>query len=464
MQSRRHFLLRGLAFSAGFTGLALLSRQRDAAFASLVDDLAGTSFGYGPLVKDPRGVLDLPGGFSYSVVSRRGDVMADGLLMPGQPDGMASFPGPDGLTLLVCNHELEASSQKRGPFGEQNELLGKVDPSKVYDIGSKRPSLGGCTTIVYDTKAQRKIREFASLLGTNRNCAGGPTPWGSWLTCEEDVAHKGEEGALKHHGYVFEVPATMDARLAEPLPLRAMGRFKHEAVALDPRTGIVYLTEDVEHGLIYRFIPTTPGKLHEGGKLQAMMWRDKPGLDTSNRAGAESIARGAKIKVTWIDLENVDRDTDDLRVDGYRAGALRFARGEGMWWGHDSVYFAATTGGSAQKGQIWRYVPDAANNDAGVLELFVEPNDGHLVENADNLTVSPWGDLIACEDGVDVGVEPGNRLIGITKDGQPYVFARNAISESEFAGVNFSPDGTTMFVNIQGNGLTLAVTGPWRKG
>lgn len=463
MHTRRHFLQRGLAFSAGFTGLALLSRQRDGAFASLVQDVARAGIGYGPLVKDPRGLLDLPQGFVYRVISQRGDTMADGLLVPGQPDGMASFPGPDGLTLLVRNHELEASWAKRGAFGEQNELLGKVDPSKVYDIGAKRPSLGGCTTLVYDTRTHTKVREFASLLGTNRNCAGGPTPWGSWLTCEEDMVNRGDEGALHHHGYVFEVPATADIQLFDPLPIRAMGRFKHEAVALDPRTGIVYLTEDTEHGLIYRFIPSEPGKLAKGGKLEAMMWRDKPGLDTSNRKpGTDEIAVGTRIDVEWVALDNVDRDTDDLRVDGFRAGALRFARGEGMWWGHDSVYFAATTGGKADKGQIWRYIPDAANNAKGVLELFVEPNDGHLIENADNLTVSPWGDLIACEDSVGGDVEPGNRLIGITKDGQPYVFARNAASASEFAGVNFSPDGTTMFVNIQGNGLTLAITGPWR--
>ncbi|GDX98903.1 dTDP-glucose 4,6-dehydratase [Phycisphaerae bacterium] len=463
MHTRRHFLQRGIAFSAGFAGLAMLSRERNAAFASLVEDVARSGIGYGPLVKDALGVLDLPAGFTYSVVSRRGDVMADGLFMPGQPDGMASFPGPEGLTLIVCNHELEAGSAKRGPFGEQNELLGKVDPSKLFDIGSKRPSLGGCTTIVYDTKSQRKIREFASLLGTNRNCAGGPTPWGSWLTCEEDVANKGDEGALRNHGYVFEVPASAEMKLTDAVPIREMGRFKHEAVALDPRTGTVYLTEDIEHGLIYRFTPKEPGKLYKGGKLEAMMWRAKPGLDTSNRkAGSDVIGVGTKIEVEWVALENVDRDTDDLRVDGFRAGAMRFARGEGMWWGHDSVYFAATTGGVAQKGQIWRYMPDASNAAKGVLELFVEPNDGHLIENADNLTVSPWGDLIVCEDSVGGDVEPGNRLVGITKDGQPYVFARNAASESEFAGVNFSPDGTTMFVNIQGNGLTLAIMGPWR--
>lgn len=474
--SRRYFLQRGAAFSLGFVGLhAYLSGRR--AFA---EGEARPEFGYGPLVRDPASVLDLPEGFSYTIISRRGEPMSDGLVVPGQPDGMASFPGPGGTTILICNHELEASWVKRGPFGESNELLGKVDQRKLYDAGGgKRPSLGGTTTLVYDTKRRALVRQWMSLAGTNRNCAGGPTPWGSWLTCEEDVVNRGEDGAEQSHGYVFEVPTSSEPLLFDAHPILPMGRFMHEAVCIDPRTGIVYMTEDRGDGLIYRYVPKQPGRLHLGGRLQALVVRDRKSCETSNQgakdakqsvpeAMASTITPGEKLAVRWMDLEEIDAPKDDLRHRGFASGAARFARGEGMWWGHDSAYFAATTGGRAEKGQLWKYVPSASEGtdgeeqDPGVLELFLEPDDGHMVENADNITVSPWGDLVVCEDGVGEGVEPGNRLLGVTPAGKVYVLARNAKSDSEFAGVNFSPDGSTMFVNIQGDGLTLAVTGAWR--
>ncbi len=422
--------------------------------------------GLGPLKPDPKKILDLPAGFAYTIISKTGAPMADGLRVPSAPDGMAAFPGPDGLTLLVRNHELSLRTKpaatapltpaKEGGFGDNFQLLSPAMKARMYDAGgaSGRPCMGGTTTMVFDTRTQKMVREFLSLGGTLRNCAGGPTPWGSWVTCEEGVDRKGTHCA-QDHGYCFEVPATAEPELAQPVPLKAMGRFNHEAVAVDADRGHVYETEDRMDGLLYRFTPNTPGKLAVGGRLQALALQDARKLDLRNGGKEPALAVGGRLPVKWIDLDQVESPKDDLRTRGYKAGAVRFARGEGMWYARGMVYFACTAGGSALRGQIWRYHPgsDAAT---GELELFIEPNHRMVMDMCDNITLAPWGDLILCEDGV------GDQfLLGVTPEGKVYPFARNAQGTSEFAGATFSPDATTLFVNIQRPGLTLAVTGPW---
>jgi hypothetical protein len=421
-------------------------------------------------VKDPRAILDLPAGFSYSIISRMGEEMSDGLLVPGLPDAMAAFPAEDGLTAIVRNHELEAAwraSPGISPFGVANERLKLIDSDKLYDPGA--PSIGGTTTLLFDTQGGRLRKQFLSLGGTNRNCAGGTTPWGSWLSCEEDDVNEGDREATKRHGYVFEVPSSART-LVHAAPIKPMGRFMHEALCIDPRTGIVYMTEDRPDGLLYRYIPDEPGRLHAGGRLQALALREWNSADTSNHDHRRTmITQGMRLECRWIDLDEIDAPKDDLRARGFAAGAARFSRGEGMWWGHDSAYFAATEGGHAKKGQLWRYIPSAhegspaEDGSPAMLELFIEPNDGTILEHADNLTVAPWGDLIVCEDGYGEHEDPGNRLLIITPRGDVSTFARNVKSRSEFAGACFSPDGSTLFVNLQGDGLTLAITGPWRS-
>lgn len=451
--SRRHFLASAAAITAGFTGL-----HRFTAFAGPRSD------GYGALVPDPRGIFDLPHGFSYKVISRPGDRMNDGFLVPTVPDGMAAFPTDGPRAILVRNHEINVGAPgEAGPFGPGNHLLENLPDGALYDAGTgSGPVLGGTTTVVYDTRYQHVVSQHLSLIGTARNCAGGPTPWGSWITCEESTATAGEHTALDH-GFNFEVPATRLARLAEPIPLKAMGRFNHEAVAVDPDSGIVYETEDRPDGLIYRFIPATPGRLRDGGRLQALAVRDRPSLDTRNWEQS-TIEPGTWLDVEWVDLEDVEAPQDDLRFRGFNSGAARFARGEGMWYGNGTVYFACTNGGSERAGQVWMYQPsasegtDAERNDRGRLQLFIEPNDRSLVENCDNVTVAPWGDLVLSEDG-----STDQYLVGITPEGSLYHLGHNAMSQSELAGATFSPDGTTLFVNIQRDGLTLAITGPWKR-
>ncbi len=457
--SRRHFLKTSAAFALGFSGLHTLygCGQPDAPPPEAISER------FGPILPDPNKILDLPQGFSYQIISRAGEQMTDGLFVPAAHDGMAAFPGPDGLTLLVRNHEVNLNADPhRGPFGPRNERLSQISQDDLYDAGSSgEPCLGGTTTLVYDTRSQRLESHHLSLIGTIRNCAGGPTPWNSWITCEETTVRAGDPCA-HDHGYNFEVPASATPGLARPVPLKAMGRFNHEAVAVDPASGIVYQTEDTGDSLIYRFIPNTPGQLAEGGRLQALCIADQASLDTRNW-DEQTVTTGTVLTTRWIDLDDVEAPDNDLRLRGFDQGAARFARGEGMWYGNEAVYFACTNGGVEKRGQIWRYIPSPAEGTAdetttpGTLELFVEPNHPGLVDNADNLTVTPWGDLILCEDG------SGDQfLVGITPEGTVYKFAHNAVSNSEFAGATFSPDGSTLFVNIQGDGITLAITGPWQ--
>ncbi len=460
--TRRHFMRRAAAVGAGFAGLhTVMGRGWARALAE--------PGGYGPLVNDPAGLLDLPDGFTYSVFSRQGEDMDDGLLVPGRHDGMAAFPGEDGTTILVRNHENETPWRHYSPFGRSNERLGKIDRRFLFDAGHGRtPAIGGTTTLVYDTRTGTLVRHFMSLAGTVRNCAGGITPWGTWLSCEEDASIATDPSRLfeQDHGWVFEVRPTMTPALTRPEPIRPMGRFYREAVAVDPASGIVYMTEDRGDGLIYRHIPRERERLLAGGRLQAMAARAfrQSGLDTRNWDEARAPI-GRAYEADWIDLDDILAPKDDLRQRGAAKGAAVFARGEGMWYGGEpgAIYWACTEGGREKLGQIWRYTPspregtDEERSTPGRFELFIEPDDARVLRNADNITFSPRGDIIVCEDCAEE-----NRLLGVTPRGEVYTLARNARDKSEFAGATFSPDGSTLFVNIQEPGSTLAVRGPWK--
>ena len=464
--SRRRFLSTSAAAAAGFAGLNQ--------FATWAYGSESPGDGLGPLLADPKGILDLPNGFSYQVLSTAGDRMDDGFLVPLLPDAMATFGDGKGKTILLRNHEMGYGSW-RGDFDEeQAKLLGALPEHLTYDATrDDGHCMGGVSTIVYDTRSGLVESEFLSLVGTVRNCAGGLTPWNTWITCEE-TTQSADDVFSKDHGFNFEVTASAKQQLQEPVRLPDMGRFNHEAVAVDPASGIVYETEDAGDSLIYRYLPNKPGHLVEGGRLQALALREQASCDTRNwledgmdpedpaaRPKTE-IETGTRFDVRWIDMQEIDSPSGDLRLRGFDRGAARFARGEGMWYGEGSVFFVCTSGGRWHQGQIWRYTPspvegtDGELAKPGQLELYCEPKERGLIENADNLTVAPWGDVIVCEDGGGVDF-----LVGITPDGQLYRLARNALSEAELAGATFSPDGSTLFVNIQGDGLTLAITGPW---
>lgn len=413
----------------------------------------GDEPGYGPLMPakdDFTGLplLQLPDGFRYVSFGWTGDVLAGGARTPTAHDGMAAFDGPDGVVHLVRNHELETDVA--------------FDVEHAWDSGAG----GGATTVAFDPVAGRSLRAWASLAGTLRNCAGGPTPWGSWLSCEETVLGPIDRPTLaERHGYVFEVPSD---GVASPTPLTAMGRFVHEAVAVDPATGIVYQTEDADNAGLYRYVPTIPGRLAAGGRLQMMAVRGRPRADLRSRQ-----IRNVPMGVYWVDIERPDVATPGrgnertVFQQGMLSGGATFARLEGAWHADGKIYVTSTSGGDARMGQVWELSPAADE-----LRLVYESPGAYELNMPDNLTVSPRGGLVLCEDGTS------NPCVhALTRDGRIARFARNNVvlagehngisgdfRSSEFAGATFSPDGRWLFVNVQRPGFTVAITGPWHRG
>ncbi len=434
--SRRKFLTVAGASAAG----VVLATPIQALYRRVAQGQSLQGKGFGSLVKDPKGVLDLPPGFRYREFSTIGDRMSDGNPVPGDHDGMAAFAGPSNTTILVRNHELSPD--------EAPAVIAAAD--RQYDTLCK----GGTTTLIV-APDRSLVRDFVSLAGTHRNCAGGATPWGSWISCEETIVTPAMNkpglptNVEQAHGYNFEVLASATGPV-DPVPIKAMGRFNHEAIAVDPATGIVYQTEDRGDGLFYRFIPTQPSKLQSGGVLQALKIKDRPQTITKSK-----FPVGQQFAAEWITIDQPDPPQDTVRVEGFSKGAAQFSRGEGICYSKGEIYFTCTDAGNSSEGQIWRYRP---SNSGGTIELFVESGSQNVLDFPDNLVMSPFGDLIVCEDGYGT-----NNVVGITPKGEIYPLAHNAMNESEFAGVCFSPDGQTMFVNIQSPGTTLAVWGPWKS-
>lgn len=437
--SRRDWLRSAAALPAwsAMRGLQSLAWDRRAEIA-----------GYGALqptraVNTGEILLALPDGFQYTAFGRTGDVMSDGLPTPRDHDGMAAFLVGDEVR-LVRNHEVVGLGQPIAPGGPSYDAV----------------AAGGTTTLVIDPRTRLPVRSFVSLSGTLINCAGGPTPWGSWISCEETTYGPGR-GFRQRHGYCFEVPAAANSPV-EPVPLRAMGRFVHEAIAVDPDSGIVYMTEDNDGYVsgFFRFIPHQPGRLAAGGRLQMMSVRGAPNYDT--RSGQDP---GRMLRVDWVDIPDPDPDVPDLArnavfAQGARLGGAIFARLEGAWYGGGLIYFAATSGGNIGRGQIFEHRPAESG---GALRLIYESSDPAVLYGPDNLCVSPRGKaLVVCEDCAAV-----QHIRGLTIDGAIFDFARNMVpghERDEFAGATFSPDDETLFVNVQRPGITLAIWGDWARG
>ncbi|MGY4388851.1 alkaline phosphatase PhoX [Streptomyces virginiae] len=454
--SRRSLLAAGgIAFSGALGALFAGGGSRAVAARAPRPRAPGSGRGYGPLVADPRGLLDLPAGFTYRVLSRAGDPLRSGEgPVPANCDGMAAFGADGGRVRLVRNHENRTTTALRVPA--------------VRGLTYDPEALGGCTALELDA-AGRVTGERVALAGTAVNCAGGRTPWNTWLSCEETEDRAGTSGYTRDHGYVFEVDPA-DPHRSGAVPLTAMGRFAHEAVAVDPYRGVVYETEDAfvrPFGLFYRFLPERPlgglGSLRAGGRLEALRVPGLADLAVVDEPGAE-------FPVEWVPVPDPSAAGTPIRLQDFGPGGITHAQKlEGCYWGDGGVHFVSSFARSGEgaaadhHGQVWFHDPrrstirlDVRFGPAADIAL---PGD-----SPDNICLAPDGGLMVCEDGGGA-----QYVFGVTEGGEVYPMARNAEDIGgpgapewgEFAGVTFSPDGRTMFVNAYAPGTTFAVTGPW---
>ncbi|MCH0539597.1 DUF839 domain-containing protein [Streptomyces sp. MUM 203J] len=459
--NRREFARQSAVVGGGLALTGSVGALATAPGAVAAPQDAAARCGYGPLVDDPEGLLALPAGFSYRVLTHSGVTrLESGEFTPGRHDGTAAFPGPRGVTLLVNNHEL------KGPRAGWDHPV-PLSEGLVYDPAAS----GGCTVV--EVQRDGRTAEWVGIAGTSTNCAGGSTPWGTWLTCEENSDRAGENGMTKDHGYVFEVDPYDRRANRHPKPVKAFGRFDHEAVVIDPKRGHAYLTEDDSrpNGLFYRWVPPQGfrhgrGRLRtladDAGVLQAPRCFDSGGryVDDLSRATRIGIVYG----VDWVDVP--DRDAVAVAVrEQFGDGEITRARKlEGMWWADGGAYIVSSyardeSPGAPHDGQVWFYDPRRRTLTLKVLlGVNRDPERDGAFDGPDNITVSPYGGLVLAEDGEGV-----QHLFGATDSGRTYPIARNDLNDSEFAGVVFSPDGRTLYANIQKPGLLLAITGPWHR-
>jgi secreted PhoX family phosphatase len=477
--NRRNFLRAaavtgGLAAAGPFEGLLARSAAAE----------PGTHDGYGPLLTGNPDLRDgvvrllLPEGFEYRSFSWAGDPLVGGGVVPGRQDGMAAFRDERGRNRLVRNHELNG-----------NAPAGALPHCEPYDSAA----LGGTTTVQVSRRGT-EVQTWVSCSGTQNNCSGGKMPWGSWVTAEEtvngpdvgpDFTGKSNAALTKPHGFIYEVPAWQNAEnVRKREPVTHAGRFSHESVAFDDREGRLYETEDnfAFPSGFYRYTPPADArherKIHDGGKLHMLKVKGVHNADLS-----QGFANGTTFETEWVPIADPNPTmpagtTNDQALvavssQGLALGAAKFSRLEGVIYARGKVYFTSTQGGTPDDttdpgpsggfgrgyGQVWAYDPRRQR-----LTMVYESPSKQILELPDNLTISPRGTLLLCEDGtVD------NYLRGLTRDGQLFDFAKNAIAaheNEEFAGATFGAGGQTLYVNIQASSPTLsfAIWGPWHRG
>ena len=465
--NRRDFLARSAVAGAGVALIGSTEMLLTTPAAS-AEPAARPAAGYGALVADPAGRLALPEGFSYTIVTQAGvTTLESGEPTPRNHDGTGTFRGRGGRTVLVNNHEI------REPFG--TDLPVPHLDGLTYDPGAA----GGCTIIEVDRDG-RRISERVGVAGTRTNCAGGVTPWDTWLTCEEVYSTAGTDGFQKDHGYVFEVDPFDREANRDPRPIMALGRFEHEAVAVDPHRDHIYLTEDASTptGLLYRWEPPKGYRGKKGalrrlgptdGVLAAMRASDTAGKHV---ADLSLVTRpGTVLTVEWTTIPDRDARTVPTRQQLPDTEITRSKKLEGAWWADGGAYivssFSRTTDNpgvsQVHDGQIWFYDPKRSTI---TLKLLFGKNPDPTVDGAfdgpDNVSVSPYGGVILAEDGEGV-----QHLVGATESGATFPMARNDFSDAtknvEFTGPVYSPDGRILFANIQEPGYMFAITGPWRR-
>ncbi|MDT0212842.1 DUF839 domain-containing protein [Rothia sp. ARF10] len=487
---QRRTVLKGAVVAAGATALAgpFQGLVAGPAGAAPVGKIGGPAFrGLRPVPdeRDGKVRLHLPEGFRYRSFhdTETPVVLDDGTNLPGRHDGMGAFDGPDGAVTLIRNHEQNGTGAAFGPPGEH-----------VYDPAAK----GGCTHIDVDGHGNVQAA-WTAISGTMMNCSGGQMPWGAWVTCEEtvngpdvgpDFTGASNTGLTKPHGYVFEVPT--EGR-ADAMPITKAGRFPHEAVSFDPREGRLYLTEDnfAFPSGFYRYTPRTnpmeSGHLDNDGVLEMLAVKGQPNAHLEGHQ-----AKGAVYSVEWVEIDDPDPEfpytpgqtaptANDTALQyvggqGRAKGAAGFSRLEGQIYDNGVVYFTSTQGGGAPEtgdelingygngfGQVWAY-----DTRSEKLRLVYQSPGKQTFDFPDNITVSDRGTLVVCEDS-----NQDNYVRGLSRGGQLWDIALNRAEsartglpryDDEFAGSTFSPDGRTLFVNIQASaGMSFAIWGPWER-
>ncbi|NRF65901.1 DUF839 domain-containing protein [Aquincola sp. S2] len=501
----RRQLLKGgsAAIAAAFGGpiAAMASRVAEAACAGATASvLLDSPYGAPAPVNDLTTglpLIELPPGFSYKSTGWRGDLMTDGLPTPPNHDGMgvalARKVGRSNEIVLVRNHERSNGSNAADILGAGRASVAKYDTGRTAS-GITGYQHGGTTNLVF--RDGQWTQSFASFGGTYRNCAGGVSTWGSWLTNEE-VRSNTVSDTGKRHGYIFEVPADTSLNAANPNPIIGMGRMAHEACAIDPATGDWYLTEDQGNAnTLYRFRPDNLQgglhSLHAGGQLQGLKVKGVMNADLRMPTLCQEF------EIEWVDIANPDLDAGTLAsalgnvsasgpyLQAYAGGAAIFGANEGCWVANGVVFFTdkQVTTNPARAGRIW-----ALDLQSNILKAIFVSNDITVGNSPDNVCISPRGGVLFCEDGGSGGPNTGapvtqQRLMVVLPNGGSTIFARNNFNftsaqlaavgksaasagnhkNSEWCGACFSPDGRVLFANLQGPGLTLAITGPWARG
>jgi uncharacterized protein len=426
-------------------------------------------------------LIGLPPGFRYWSHGWTGDPifpdLANGLITPAMHDGMGVIRQVGPLAVLCRNHEVG---------GAPSYINGSLQYSPAAG--------GGNTNMLFDTRRKKWLSVWPTLSGTIRNCGGGVTQHNTWLSCEETTQTTSSEGQTYTHGWVFEVPAISPSNAR---PIKSMGRRSHEAAAVDPWTGHVYLAEDATPGGIYRFIPERHYDLQRGGRLEMLKIVGLPNANLRGSApqgGGGALypaAVGQPLDIEWVPIDDPENLSSESNVaQGLALGGADFRRPEGIWYGDGNMYFVSTDGGQNGNGMVF-----AIDLRKQQLTLIYDSPTANELDNPDNLTVTPRGGLLFCEDNsgspqFEIDGISTERLVGLTCEGEIFTFATNLIDFStsrptsmgpytrpnnslffnanyranEWAGATFDRSGEWLFVNIQTPGVTFAITGPWGHG